>query len=320
MNLKSDPQKTDPLEKWTQSIGVFIPCLNEEMTIGQVVEDFLRELPNASVFVVDNDSTDESISRAEKAGATVIVEKRHGKGYVVQTIFKIADVEILIIVDGDNTYPAERIHALVDPVAQNEADMVVGSRMMAGRTSAFNPLNRLGNLLYRIVINSIFGTRLTDILSGYRCFSRRMIKRLPIFVTGFEVEAELTIKSLERGYRIVEVPVNLGPRPEGSRSKIRIFQDGMRILLTILALFRDYKPLTYFGSLGLISIGLAFIPGIRTVSIYLGVEAFFNLPLMLLTLTLGIGGMLLIVVGLILHTINRRFQELEHYMRLILKD
>jgi glycosyltransferase involved in cell wall biosynthesis len=301
-----------------QSVGIFIPCLNEEQTIGQVVKDFRSALPNASVVVVDNDSTDASISEAQSAGATVITEKRRGNGYVVQTIFQNLESEILVIVDGDDTYPAEKVHELINPVASGEADMVVGSRTMEQSESAFHPLNKIGNIFYRIVINSIFGTRLTDILSGYRCFSQRMVKSLPIFVTGFEVEAELTIKSLERGFRISETPVNLKPRPKGSHSKIRIVQDGMRILLTILALFRDYKPLTYFGSLGLTSIFLALIPGIRVLYTYFQESYVLDIPLTLLALSLAFVGILLIVIGLILHAINRRFQELEYYMHLMI--
>jgi hypothetical protein len=189
---------------------------------------------------------------------------------------------------------------------------------MAEKTSIFHPLNRLGNKFYQYVINFIFGTRLSDILSGYRCFNRKFVKGLPLFVTGFEVETELTIKALQRGYRIAEVPVVLRPRPEGSHSKIRIVNDGLKILWTILALFRDYKPLTFFGGLGAILILLGLIPGGVAIYEFLETGLVLRFPSAILSVGTVLSGMLLIVVGLILHTINRRFQELEYYMRLLI--
>jgi hypothetical protein len=207
----------------------------------------------------------------------------------------------------------------VSPVLHDEADMVVGSRMSPSSKSEFRLTNRLGNEFYRRVINVTFGTRLSDILSGYRCLSRRLVRGLPLFVTGFEVEAELTIKSLEKGFRIVEVPIDLGLRPLGSHSKIRIFRDGFRILATILALFRDYKPLTFFGGLGLVLALAGLAPGTVIAYGYLQPEPVVNVPGLLLALGLSVTGMALVLVGLILHTVNRRFQEMEHYLRLLAK-
>ena len=299
----------------TKSVTVFIPCLNEETTIGKVVRDFINQLPDGNVVVVDNNSDDRTISEAQEAGATVISEMRRGKGYVVQTIFQAAEADVIVIVDGDDTYPAEKVHEVIEPILRGEAEMSVGSRTIAGSRSSFHPINLIGNLFYQRVINLIFRTRLTDVLSGYRAFSDHLVKNLPIFVTGFEVEAELTIKCLQRGYRIVEVPVELGPRPSGSTSKIRILRDGFRILATILALVRDYKPLTFFGALGLFLVALGTwigVPAIQQQAV-LGLELDpSSIVLAGLSFVMGI---LLIVIGLILHTINRRFQELEHYLR-----
>jgi len=301
------------------SIVVFIPCLNEEPTIAKVVTDFRRELPEAEVVVVDNDSNDNSRAEASQAGAKVLVERRRGKGYVVQSMFQATRGAVLVMVDGDDTYPASRVHELVSPILRREAEMVIGSRMMADSGSRFQALNRLGNLFYQRMTNAIFGTRLTDVLSGYRAFSPELVQSLPIFVTGFEVEAELTIKCLERGYRILEVPIGLKPRQPGSRSKIRIVGDGLRILATILALFRDYKPLTFFGGLGVILL----IPGFVALVWTVGNPTYGVLPspswVALLELVSVLAGGLLIAMGLILHTVKRRFQELEYYLRLLIQ-
>jgi glycosyltransferase involved in cell wall biosynthesis len=317
MDSISDARQPDSSPAQAPSIAVLVPCLNEEKTIKAVVQEFSAELPGAKIFVVDNDSTDNSVAEAQEAGAIVMTEKRRGKGFVVQTMFQKIDSDIYVIVDGDGTYPASKVHDLITPVHDDEADMVVGSRM-AETASIFHPLNRLGNKFYQYVINFIFGTRLSDILSGYRCFNRKFVKGLPLFVTGFEVETELTIKALQRGYRIAEVPVVLRPRPEGSHSKIRIVNDGLKILWTILALFRDYKPLTFFGGLGAILILLGLIPGGVAIYEFLETGLVLRFPSAILSVGTVLSGMLLIVVGLILHTINRRFQELEYYMRLLI--
>jgi glycosyltransferase involved in cell wall biosynthesis len=317
MNSISSAQQADSNPAQAQSIAVLVPCLNEEKTIKGVVQEFRAELPSAKIFVVDNDSTDNSVAEAQEAGAIVMTEKRRGKGFVVQTMFQKIDSDIYVIVDGDGTYPASKVHDLITPVRDDEADMVVGSRMTETR-SIFHPLNRLGNKFYQYVINFIFGTRLTDILSGYRCFNRNFVKGLPLFVTGFEVETELTIKALQRGYRIAELPVALRPRPEGSHSKIRIVHDGVKILWTILALFRDYKPLTFFGGLGALLILVGLIPGGVAIYEFLETGLVLRFPSAILSVGTILSGMLLIVVGLILHTINRRFQELEYYIRLVI--
>ena len=194
--------------------------------------------------------------------------------------------------------------------------MVIGSRLHETATSQFRVLNRLGNLLYRWLLNSIFGVRLTDLLSGYRVFSRRLVRGLPLVGGGFETEAEMTIKAIERGFRIVEVPVNLTARPEGSHSKIRLVHDGWLILSTILTLFRDYKPLTFFGALGLGFVVLGFIPGARVIYEYFRTGLVFGLPSAVLAVGLVLIGVITIFAGLILHTVVRRFQELERQLQL----
>ena len=310
--------KDETAEKGTKEpvIAVLIPCFNEEITIGEVVAQFRAQLPEARIFVFDNNSSDRTVEKALAAGAIIRSELRQGKGYVVQAMFREVDADLYVMVDGDATYPADAVRRLIEPVARGEAEMVIGSRLHETATSQFRVLNRLGNLLYRWLLNSIFGVRLTDLLSGYRVFSRRLVRGLPLVGGGFETEAEMTIKAIERGFRIVEVPVNLTARPAGSHSKIRLVHDGWLILSTILTLFRDYKPLTFFGALGLGFVVLGFIPGARVIYEYFRTGLVFGLPSAVLAVGLVLIGVITIFAGLILHTVVRRFQELERQLQL----
>ena len=301
-------------------IAILIPCYNEELTIATVVRDFRAELPEAEIYVFDNNSTDRTVERALEAGAQVSHERRQGKGYVVQSMFAQVDADIYVMVDGDGTYPASEVHRLIEPIALDKAEMVVGSRLLPTSGSDFRPLNKLGNRFFLEVINFIFKVKLSDVLSGYRAFSREFVKTIPVFGGGFETEVELTVKALARGYRITELPVRLAARPEGSFSKIRVVQDGFVILNTILALVRDYKPLTFFGSVGLLFILLGFIPGTVVIVEFIKTGLVPKLPSAVLAVGLVLSGMLLLVVGLVLHTITRRFQELEHQLRVSGKE
>ena len=242
-------------------IAVLIPCFNEEATVAQVVREFRAALPEADIIVFDNNSTDKTVQRAMEPGASVRFERRQGKGFVVLQMFQTVDADIYVMVDGDSTYPSHAIRRLIEPILNERADMVVGSRLHAAANSEFRPVNRLGNLFFASLFQLIFKCRLTDILSGYRAFNRRFVEDMPLFGGGFEIEAELTVKALQNGFRIEEVPVNLVPRPVHSQSKIRIFHDGFVILSTILALVRDYKPLTVFGGIGLLFIVAGATPG-----------------------------------------------------------
>lgn len=296
------------------AIAILIPCYNEELTVAKVVADFRAELPDADVYVFDNNSTDKTIECAEEAGASVVTERRQGKGYVVQSMFAQVEADLYVIVDGDDTYPSAEVHRLIEPILLGKAEMVVGSRLMPASESEFRLANRLGNGFFLAVINSIFKVRLTDVLSGYRAFSREFVKSIPVFGGGFETEVELTVKSLARGYRIAEVPVRLTSRPHGSFSKIRIVQDGFVILNSILSLVRDYKPLTFFGSMGLILILLGLIPGGVVLVEFIETGLVPRIPSAILSVALILGGTVLITAGLVLHTITRRFQELEHQL------
>ena len=284
-------------------IVVAIPCYNEALCIARVVEDFRKQLPQADIVVFDNGSTDSSDRVAEQAGARVIREKRPGKGWVVQSIFEKLDADIYIIVDGDSTYDAMEVHHLIKPVLEEKADMVVGTRLEKCTSKTLRPLHQLGNFLITKTINFVFNTRFQDVLSGYRVVSREFAKNIPLVTTGFEIETELTLQALEKGFIIKEIPVCYHSRPEGSYSKLRTFGDGYRILLTIAILLRDHRPLVFFSTGSLVTIVTAFLlwffsrdqssPWIRM-----------SIP------TLVIVAFIFLSTGFVLNAVSTRFKEL----------
>jgi len=306
-----------PPQKDSIRIAVLIPCYNEELSIGKVVGDFRAELPDASVYVFDNNSTDRTVELARASGALIGFETRQGKGYVVQKMFREVEADVYVMVDGDGTYPPPDVHRLIAPILEGQADMVVGSRLARESVSEFKLLNRWGNHLFLLAINVIFSVQLTDILSGYRAFNRKFAKSVPIFGGGFETEVELTIKALGRGYQILECPIDLRARTRGSFSKIRIVRDGLLILHTIFALSRDYKPLTFFGAIGLFLVALGCIPGGLVIEEFIRTGLVTRLPSAILSVGVVLSGFLSLTVGILLHTVTRRFQELDHQLELM---
>ena len=299
-------------------IAILIPCYNEEGAIGQVIRDFTGQLPNAELYIFDNGSTDRTIEEATAAGAHVRRETRRGKGHVLRAMCQQVAADIYVMVDRDATYPADKIHELLRPVLDDEADMVIGSRLHTGSESRFKVLNLLGNRLFRFLLNTIFQVHITDLLSGYRVMNRQLVKGVPFLSRGFESETELTIKCLARGYRLLEVPINLGPRPEGTRSKIRVFQDGLLILDTIFALARDYKPLTAFGLIGGGLICLGWLPGFIAIREFVATGRILHFPSAILAVGLVLSGVMVMFTGLVLHTIARHFQELDYQLQRLL--
>jgi Glycosyl transferase family 2 len=296
-------------------IAVLIPCFNEELTIQGVIEQFRQELPQAKIYVFDNNSTDATVQRARESGAWILRERRQGKGYVVQSMFREINADIYVMVDGDGTYPPSSVHALLEPVLNHEADMVVGSRLSSTSQSQFRIMNRLGNYMFLWLTRTIFHAHIEDMLSGYRVFNRAIVKQLPLLSGGFEVETELTIKALERGYRVIELPVDLASRPQGSHSKIRHVRDGLIIANMIFSLARDYKPLTMFGTAALLMILGGLVPGAVVISEFLRTGLVPRLPSAVLAVGLVLSGLVTGMVGLVLHTIARRFQELNLQLR-----
>jgi glycosyltransferase involved in cell wall biosynthesis len=298
-----------------RTVAIAIPCYNEAVTIGKVVEDFRRALPQATILVFDNNSTDESAALAHRAGAVVVRENRQGKGYVMQTILERAEADALIVVDGDDTYPVEDVERLLAPIRDGEADMVVGTRLDNAPGSSFRPLHRLGNRMIAGVLNLLFGSRLTDVLSGYRTFSRRFLSHVPLITSGFETEVEMTIQALQQGMVIREVPVGYRDRPQDSHSKLRTFSDGYQILMTIAVLLRDHRPLLVFGSAGCASLALGLTAGVLRFLTYLGVPTLPESLLSGLLIWLTTVGIALLGCGLVLNSINTRFREMRSLMR-----
>lgn len=227
-----------------------VPCFNEAPTIAKVIADFRAQLPGADILVVDNDSSDGSAERAREAGATVVREKRRGKGWVMQRILETVDSDVCVVVDGDDTYFAEDVHTLLAPVVEDRADMVVGDRLRDADSRALNDLHRFGNRAILRMINLVFRSGFKDVLSGYRVINRQFMRAVPLITPGFETETELTIQALEKGLVIREVPIRYRARPEGSFSKLSPFADGYRIVITIGTLLKNHRPLLFFSAAG----------------------------------------------------------------------
>jgi glycosyltransferase involved in cell wall biosynthesis len=298
-------------------LAVLIPCYNEEVTVARVISSFRAELPQAHIYVFDNNSSDRTVELARAAGATVFSETRQGKGFVIQSMFRRLEADIYVMVDGDDTYPAGEVNRLIEPIISGDADMVVGSRLSSGTSSEFRSMNRWANRLVLALLNSMWRTNLTDVLSGYRAFNHKFVKTLPLFGGGFEIETELTIKAVARGFRIVEIPTTLTARPQGSHSKIKFWRDGLLILNTILALFRDYKPLTFFGSAGLLLLLISLLAGLAVLLEFSQRLTLARPILGLAALIFFLSGLLSMAVGLVLHSIARRSQEFEYQIQLL---
>ena len=299
----------------TLRVAVLIPCYNEERTIANVVYGFRSQLPDSDIHVFDNNSTDNTAREAARAGAIIHSERRQGKGNVVRSMFRRVEADIYIMVDGDGTYPPDKVHELILPIAAGEVDMVIGSRLHAGSASRFRFLNHAGNIIFRFLLNTLFRVNISDLLSGYRAFSSRVVKSLPVLSRGFEIETELTVKCIERDYRIHEIPVNLVARTQGSTSKIHIFRDGFLILNTIFALFRDYKPMTAFGLIGISLVLSGFLLGTFVIAEFIVNQYMTHIPLALLSFGLVLSGFLSICAGMMLHAQARHFQEIDYQLQ-----
>ena len=234
-------------------IAVLIPCYNEAATIDKVVRDFRAALPEAVVYVYDNNSTDGTGDIARAAGAVVRRERRQGKGNVIRTMFRDVEARCYLMVDGDDTYPAEQARQLTDAVLLEGADMAVGDRLSSTYfTENKRPFHNSGNVLVRGLVNRFFRGHIVDIMTGYRAFSRLFVKSFPVLSKGFEIETEMSIHALDKNLRLVSVPVDYRDRPAGSQSKLNTYSDGFRVLMTIARLFRVYCPLRFFGLLALL--------------------------------------------------------------------
>ena len=246
-----------------KKIAVLIPCYNEELTVEKTVSDFKRVLPNADIYVYNNNSKDRTKELALKAGAIVRDEYRQGKGAVVRSMFRDIDADVYIMVDGDDTYPAEEVEGLITPVLEGKADMVIGDRLSSTYyTENKRPFHNFGNSLVKGLINFLFKSDLNDIMTGYRSFSKKFVKCMPVMSDGFQIETEMTIFALTNNMQVVNVPITYRDRPEGSESKLNTFSDGFKVLLTLFNLFKDNRPFLFFGCLSLIIFILGLIVGL----------------------------------------------------------
>lgn len=296
-------------------IAVLLPCYNEALTIAKVIGDFQRHLPDAKIIVFDNNSTDGTSQIARENGADVVHVPRQGKGNVVIKMLERVDADYLILADGDDTYSAEDAKQLLEPILKGKADMAVGTRFFSFEEQSFRSLHMLGNRLVRKLINTIYSTRLTDIMSGYRAFTAELARNLPLTSVGFEIETEMTLQTLYYGYVIEEVPIHYGERPEGSTSKLRTFHDGFRVLWTIFNTFRSAKPLTFFGLLA-IALALLSVVAALPAIIQFGSEGVVkSWPLLSVSVGLGVISFTSAVLGILLHTLNVRFKEMAMLIR-----
>ena len=292
------------------SVAVLIPCYNEEIAVAKVVKDFRAVLPQAGIFVFDNNSVDDTAAVARAAGAVVFNEHRQGKGFVVRRMFSDIEADVYVLVDGDATYDAPSVRRMVDRLVTDRLDMVVGSRVDQ-EAAAYRAGHRTGNWLLTSFVASVFGPSFDDMLSGYRVFSRRFVKTFPLLSGGFEIETELTIHALELGLAVAEIETPYYARPEGSASKLNTWRDGLRISWTILQLYRSERPLTFFMTIGyvlaLASVGLA-IPIVVT---FWETGLVPRLPTAVLSMGLMLMAFLSIAAGLVLDTVTRGRREMK---------
>ena len=288
-------------------IEVAIPCLNESGSVGKVIQDFRLALPDARIVIYDNGSTDDTAAITRAANAVVVPVARRGKGYVLQAIFEQSQADVVLLVDGDDTYDAADAACLVQPLLRGDADMTVGTRLESATAGEFRQWHWAGNRAITWMVNRLFDTDFHDVLSGYRAMTRRCLELLPLVASGFEVEVEMTIQSLELGFAVREVPIRYRSRSGGSVSKLRTFRDGCRIVLKILLLLRDYRPMVVFGvtAAGLAvvgtllwSYGLLTAPALRPAGIVLDSVA-----------------LAVFLAGVVLDTMNSRFRELRSLLR-----
>lgn len=291
-------------------IAVLIPCYNESATVAKVVRDYREVLPEATVYVYDNNSTDGTDELARAAGAVVRYERRQGKGNVIRTMFRDIEAQCYLMIDGDDTYPAEDAQAMVDKVLVDGYDMVVGDRLSSTYfTENKRPFHNSGNVLVRKLVNSFFKGNVTDIMTGYRAFSRLFVKSFPVLSKGFEIETEMTIHALDKNLALTSVPVGYRDRPVGSESKLNTFSDGFKVLRTVARLFKDYKPLPFFGIIAGVLMLFALILLFPVLTEFSQTGLVPRLPTFVAACFMALFSLLSLTCGLILDTENKKSRQ-----------
>lgn len=294
-----------------EKIAVLIPCYNEELTIEKVIKDFRKELPEADIYVYNNNSKDRTKEIAIKNGAIVVDEYKQGKGNVVRSQFRDIEADIYVMVDGDDTYPAEFVHQLIEPVRNGQADMTIGDRLSNGTYQKENksPFHEFGNNLVKKAINVLFDTKLKDIMTGYRVFNKRFVKNMPVLSPKFEIETEMSLYALDKKYIIKEIPIVYRDRPEGSSSKLNTVGDGIKVVKTIARMFKDYKPFKFFGLIALILFIIGLAIGIPVLVEFFKTAYITKVPSAILaTGFMGLAAVSL-QCGIVLDTITRQHKE-----------
>ncbi len=304
-----------------KTIAVLIPCYNEAKTIEKVVKDYKKVLPEADIYVYDNNSSDNTDKIAKKAGAIVKYEYKQGKGNVIRSMFRNIDADCYLMIDGDDTYPADNAREMCDLILNGKADMVIGDRLSSTYfTENKRPFHNFGNKIVRFFINKIFKNNIKDIMTGYRAFSYNFVKGFPVLSKGFEIETEMTIHSVDKNYKLIEIPVTYRDRPEGSVSKLNTFSDGIKVLKTIATLFKEYKPALFFNIIAIICLLLSLIIGFPVIINYFQTGLVPKFPSLIVSTILLVITLLMWITGIILQVINKKHKQLyELYMNLISK-
>ena len=299
--------------------AVLIPCYNEALTISEVVSDFKKTMPDADIYVYDNNSTDDTVKLAEEAGAIIRHEYRQGKGNVVRTMFREIDADCYIMVDGDNTYPASFGPVLEKSVLEGKADMAIGDRLSSTYFSENKrPFHNFGNVLVRNMINTLYKSHVNDIMTGARAFSREFVKSFAVMSKGFEIETEMTIFALDNNFKLVEVPIEYKDRPKGSVSKLNTYSDGFKVIGTIFSLFRDTNPMKFFGLIGLIFLIIGTCFFIPIVIDFCETGLVLKFPTLIVIICIWLIGILFIFCGLILSVLRKKAREdFERYLNLL---
>lgn len=289
----------------TEKVAVLIPCYNEALTIKKVINDFQNELPEADIYVYDNNSTDDTYQIALNEGVIVRKEPRQGKGNVIRQMFFDIDADYYLMVDGDDTYPAEAAHELLKALKENRADMVIGDRLSNGTYFEENKraFHDVGNNLVKNTINQLYKANIKDVMTGYRGFNKLFVKSFPVMSSGFQIETEFTIHALDKRFKLVEIPIDYRDRPEGSESKLNTVSDGIKVLLTIVKMCKDYKPMLFFSIFTVFFFLLGLITGIPVISEFIKTGFITKLPSSVLATGLMTLALLLLITGLILDTV-----------------
>ena len=298
-----------------KKIAVLIPCYNESVTIEKVVKDYKVVLPEADIYVYDNNSTDHTDEIARAAGAIVKYEYRQGKGNVIRSMFRDIEADCYIMIDGDDTYPAEHARAMVDLVLKKGVDMVIGDRLSSTYfMENKRPFHNAGNRMVRFFINKLFDNNVRDIMTGYRAFSRRFVKSFPVLSKGFEIETEMTIHAVDKNFLLEEIPVKYRDRPSGSVSKLNTLSDGMKVLSTIATLFREYRPFAFFTSVAVVLEVIALTFFIPILLEYFKTGLVLRFPTLIVSGVIALIGILLWVCGMILEVIVKKHRQLYEIM------